>query len=72
MTVKATTDDLKISSTSLQLNTLQADFSDSTLIEIPTIDLPKEILSLDSIILGDEAVLELTVDITKMPSYLVL
>lgn len=67
MTVKATTDDLKISSTSLQLNTLQADFSDSTLIEIPTIDLPKEILSLDSIILGDEAVLELTVDITKMP-----
>ena len=67
MSVKATTDDLKISSTSLQLNTLEANFADSTLIDIPTIDLPKEILSLDSIILVEGANLELSVNISNMP-----
>ncbi|MDD4361720.1 MAG: hypothetical protein PHF48_04705, partial [Bacteroidales bacterium] len=67
MTVKATTDDLRISSTSLQLNTLQADFSDSTQIDISIDDLPQEILSLDSIVLGEGAVLELSVNITNMP-----
>jgi len=67
MAVRTTTDELKITSSSLHLNTLQADFSDSTLIEIPTIDLPKEILSLDSIVLGEGATLELTASITNMP-----
>ncbi len=67
MSVKATTDDLRISSTSLQLNTLEADFSDSTLIEISIDDLPEAILSLDSIVLGEGAVLELSVNITNMP-----
>lgn len=67
MTIRASTDDLKISSTSLSLNSLQAEFSDSTHIDIPTIDLPKEILSLDSILLGEGAVLELNVNIENMP-----
>lgn len=67
MAVRTTSDELKITSSSLHLNTLQANFSDSTLIEIQTIDLPKEILSLDSIVLEEGAILELTANITNMP-----
>ena len=67
MTLQASTPDLTIASTSVQLNTLQSNYTDSTTLDIEINDLPQEIVSLDSIILDDNATLELSVDITNMP-----
>jgi hypothetical protein len=66
--VKASTLDMTILSTTFQLNTLTADVKDSTIIDINLSDIPKEIVSLDSIILSDNATLQLSVDITNLPA----
>ena len=63
----ASTDKLTISSTSLKLNALSTSYADSTTLDLAAIDLPKEIVSLDSILLSSGAKLELDIDVTNMP-----
>ncbi len=68
LNLMASTDDLTISSTSLQLKALSTNYADSMVLDLPTIDLPEEILSLDSILLANGAQLQLDINITNMPS----
>lgn len=68
LNLMASTDVLTISSTSLQLKALSTNYADSTVLDLPTIDLPKEILSLDSILLASGAKLQLDINITNMPN----
>lgn len=68
MDLQATSDDLKISSSTLKLNGLSTTFIDSTVLELATIELPDEIVSLDSILLSNGAQLELNIDISNMPN----
>jgi len=68
LSLVATTSDLTIASTTVQLNSLTSNFADSTKLEFTVNDLPTEIVALDSIILSDNASLQLTVDITNMPA----
>jgi len=66
--IEATVPDLTIESTSIQLKTLEANnYIDSTTLDIVINPLPEEIISLDSVILDDNAYLDLTIDITNMP-----
>ncbi len=67
MQIQATSDNLTITSTSLKLNALSTSYSDSTILDLPTIDLPEEIVSLDSILLADGAKIDLNIDVTNMP-----
>lgn len=65
--LNASTDNLKISSTSLKLNALSSEFKDSTVLNLATINLPDEIVSLDSILLSNGAKLELDISVANMP-----
>jgi len=65
--LQTSTDNLTIASSSLKLNALSHSFADSTVLDLATIDLPKEIVSLDSILLASGAKLELDIDVTNMP-----
>jgi len=67
MSLVAATTDLAIAPTTIQLNTLEAAFADTTDLNVTINDLPAEIISLDSIILDDNATLELSVDLTNVP-----
>lgn len=67
MSVTAKTDDIKIKSTSLQLNDLSDVFSDTTHINVAIEDIPQEILALDSLILADGACLEIAIKMENMP-----
>ena len=67
MSLVAATTDLAIAPTTIQLNTLEATFADTTDLNVVINDLPAEIISLDSIILDDNATLELSVDLTNVP-----
>jgi len=67
MSLEASTSALTISSTTVQLKTLNANFTDTTTLNIAINDLPEEIISLDSIMLENNATLDLAVDITNLP-----
>jgi len=67
LNILASTDDLRMSSTSLKLNALSTAYNDSTVLDLAAIDLPEEIVSLDSILLANGAKLELDIDVTNMP-----
>lgn len=67
MSLEASTSALTIASTTVQLKTMNANFVDTTALNIAINDLPEEIVSLDSIMLENNATLELAVDITNMP-----
>lgn len=64
----ATVSDLYIASTTLQLNTLEANFSDSTNLDMEFADVPAEIVSLDSILLQSGAQLSMDISVTNMPN----
>lgn len=66
--IQAKSSDMKISSTTIQLNTISASINDSTYIDVDVNNIPDEIVSLDSIILGDNAKLIITADISNMPN----
>lgn len=68
LNLMASTDDLTISSTSLELKALSTNYADSTVLDLPPIDLPEEILSLDSILLANGASIQLDINITNMPN----
>lgn len=65
---KATVSDLYIASTTLQLNTLEANFSDSTSLDMEFADVPAEIVSLDSILLQSGAQMAMDISVTNMPN----
>lgn len=67
MSFKASTSDLSLASTELQLKDLSMHFSDSTAIPIESSGIPKQLISLDSILLKDNASLSITVKINNMP-----
>jgi hypothetical protein len=68
MHIKATTSDLIISSTSVVLNNLEKTISASQDLILDNIEVPAEIVSLDSILLNDSANIDLSVTITNMPT----
>lgn len=63
----ASTSELKVSNASVELNSLGVDFSDSTVIDIEKSGLPSELVSLDSILLKDQAEIEISVKLKNMP-----
>ncbi|MCK9311337.1 MAG: DUF4621 domain-containing protein, partial [Bacteroidales bacterium] len=65
--IEATVPDLTIESTPIQFNTLEANYNDSTNLDIVIDPLPEEIVSLDSVILDDDAYLDINIDITDIP-----
>ena len=67
MTVKAKTSDLSIESTSIMLNNLETNFSDSVSLDIEQNGIPAQLVSLDSILLKDGAQIKINVDISNMP-----
>lgn len=64
----ASSEKMTIASTSLLMKSLSTTYADSTRLDLPTIDLPEEILSLDSIMLANGAKLLLDINISNMPS----
>ncbi|MDP4276086.1 MAG: hypothetical protein Q8914_00485 [Bacteroidota bacterium] len=68
MLVKATTPDMTIASTSIPLNTLAYNYASTQPISLHMENLPKEILSLDSIMLSSGAYLELSINVDNMPT----
>ncbi len=65
---KATVSDLYIASTDLQLKTLSTTYADSTVLDLPAIDVSSEIVDLDSIILKSGAEMKLEIYIDNMPN----
>lgn len=65
---KATVSDLYIASTNLQLKSLEANFNDSTTLNMEFNDIPAEIVRLDSILLKDGASLKLDISVSNMPN----
>ncbi|MEA4840400.1 MAG: DUF4621 domain-containing protein [Bacteroidales bacterium] len=65
--IEAIVPDLTIASTPIEFKTLDANYTDSTNLDIVIDPLPKEIVSLDSVILDDNAYLDINIDITDMP-----
>lgn len=65
---KATVSDLYIASTDLELKTLSTTYADSTVLDLPAIDVPAEIVDLDSIILKSGAEMKLEIYIDNMPN----
>ena len=59
---------LTMASTSIQLNTLEATYKDTTKLNFVFDDFPDEIASIDSIILGNNAILEISIDLTDVPA----
>jgi len=59
--------DLYFSSTSIELKTLEAVYTDSTSLKLEINDIPSEIVSLDSIILKSGSTLALDVALTNLP-----
>jgi hypothetical protein len=69
MSVKASTSDLSISSTSIQLNDLAFPYKDSIPLNFNIPNIPSQLLSLDSVLLKDNATIQLAVNITNMPDF---
>jgi len=68
MYMTAETPALKIASTTVKLKSLNAEIADTTNLNISLDQIPAEIVSLDSILLENNATLQLSVNITNMPS----
>jgi hypothetical protein len=68
MSIQASTGDLGISSTTVLLNELTTSFTDSTYIDVDEDGIPTRLVSLDSILLRDNATIELSVNIENMPT----
>jgi len=68
MYITAETPTLKIASSTVKLKSLSADISDTTNLNISMDQIPAEIISLDSIMLDNNATLQLLVNVTNMPS----
>lgn len=69
MTVKISTSDIGISSTSIQLNDLAFNNGDSIPLKFDIDDIPEQLVSLDSVLLKDGASIQLAVEITNMPNF---
>lgn len=69
MSVKASTSELKIASTSIQLNDLAFPYKDSIPLNYDIPGIPSQLISLDSVILKDNATIQLAVNITNMPDF---
>ena len=67
LSVKASTSDLKISSTIIKLNDLYYPYKDSIPLKFDIPDVPTQLVSLDSVLLKDNASIQLAVNITNMP-----
>ncbi len=65
---KATVTDMYIASTDLQLKTLTTTYADSTVLDLPAIDVPSEIVDLDSILLKSGAEMRMEIFIDNMPN----
>lgn len=63
----ASVSEMQIESTSIQLKTLEAEFKDSTVLNMQINDIPAEIVRLDSILLKDGAGIDLGIIINNMP-----
>jgi len=68
MYMTAETPALKIASTTVKLKNLSAEIADTTNLNIAMDNIPAEIVSLDSILLDNNATLQLSVNITNMPT----
>ncbi len=64
----ASVSEMQIESTSIQLKTLEAEFKDSTILDMQINDIPTEIVALDSIVLKDGAGIDLSIAISNMPN----
>ena len=69
MEVSASTSDLTISSTSIQLNDLAFNYGDSIPMKFDINSVPTQLVSLDSVLLKDNASIQLAVNITNMPDF---
>jgi len=69
MTVKVSTSEIGISSTSIQLKDLAFNTSDSIPLKFEFGDIPNLLTSLDSVLLKDNASIQLAVNITNMPDF---
>jgi len=69
MSVKASTSDLSITSTSIQLNDLAFNYADSIPMKFDINSVPTQLVSLDSVLLKDNATIQLAVNITNMPDF---
>lgn len=64
---EAVVSDVQIESTSIEMKTLEANYQDSTILDMAIDDIPSEIVALDSITLKPGAELELDITINNMP-----
>lgn len=69
MSVKVSTSEIGISSTSIQLNDLAFPYKDSIPLKFDIPDVPAQLISLDSVLLKDNATIQLDVNITNMPDF---
>lgn len=69
MSVKVSTSEIGISSTSIQLNDLSFEKGDSIPLKFDIDDIPAQLVSLDSVLLKDGASVQLSVNITNMPDF---
>jgi hypothetical protein len=70
MSIKASTSDLRISSTSIKLKDLNYPSPpDSIALNFPIPDVPKQLVALDSVLLKDNANIQLAVNIINMPDF---
>lgn len=59
---------LSIASTTIALNSIEAKYADTTSIDFVFNDIPTEISAIDSVILGSNANLQISIDLTNVPS----
>ncbi len=69
MAVKVSTSEIGITSTSIQLNDLAFEQGDSIPLKFDINSIPKQLISLDSVLLKDGASVQLSVNITNMPDF---
>lgn len=67
LSFEAIVSDVQIESTSIEMKTLEANYQDSTVLDMAIDDIPSEIVALDSITLKPGAELELDITINNMP-----
>ena len=69
MIISANTSDMSIASTSIQLKDLAFPYKDSLALKFDIPNVPTQLVSLDSVLLKDNASIDLAVDITNMPNF---
>lgn len=69
MSVIASTSDLRLSQTNVQLNDLSFPYKDSVSLKFDIPNLPEQLISLDSVLLKDNATIDLDVIISNMPDF---